>query len=133
MARSAAGIYTLNNWNHALAIHSSSGAQIYLNSDIVAQTRSSNGQHIMITGIHFGRDNNSFHGYLTDHALWARILSNNEILALADPSNVDLRVGGVPLILPPRRRIWPVAPVAEAVFLKRRNLGLRAGSREAVI
>ncbi|GIV51604.1 MAG: hypothetical protein KatS3mg038_2125 [Candidatus Kapaibacterium sp.] len=31
----------------------------------------------------------------------------NAILALADPDNVDLRVGGVPLILPPRRRSWP--------------------------
>jgi len=28
--------------------------------------------------------------------------------AVQDPSNVDLRVGGVPLILPPRRRFWPV-------------------------
>jgi len=27
---------------------------------------------------------------------------------LADPSNVDLRVAGIPLILPPRRRFWPV-------------------------
>lgn len=47
-------------------------------------------------------------GILSDVSVWSRILSDNEIAALADPSNVDLRVGGVPLILPPRRRFWPV-------------------------
>lgn len=78
--------------------------------------------------------NGTFDGFYADAIIWTgRALAPSEIEQLADPSNVDLRVGGVPLILPPRRRLWPVAPAAEAVFLKRRNLGLRAGSREAVI
>ncbi|GIV52539.1 MAG: hypothetical protein KatS3mg038_3282 [Candidatus Kapaibacterium sp.] len=47
-------------------------------------------------------------GYLADLLAWNnRILTTNEAAALADPGNVDLRVGGVPLILPPRRRSWP--------------------------
>jgi len=30
------------------------------------------------------------------------------VWSFADPSNVDLRIDGIPLILPPRRRFWPV-------------------------
>ena len=47
-------------------------------------------------------------GLLTDGMIWSRALTATEVAALADPNNVDLRVGGVPLILPPRRRFWPV-------------------------
>ena len=49
-----------------------------------------------------------WNGGLGDECAWTRVLSASEISALADPSNVDLRVSGVPLILPPRRRFWPV-------------------------
>lgn len=70
---------------------------------------------------------------VSDVLLFAESVSESIVTSLADPSNVDLRVGNIPLLLPPRRRLWPVAPVAEAVFLKRRSLGLRAGTREAVI
>ena len=45
---------------------------------------------------------------LGDRLAWNRVLALSEIRELDDPSNVDLRVGGVPLILPPRRRFWPV-------------------------
>jgi hypothetical protein len=46
-------------------------------------------------------------GTLFDPLVWNRIRGPNEVAALADPGNVDLRVGGVPLILP-LRRCWPV-------------------------
>jgi len=59
-----------------------------------------------------------FDGKLADVCVWARALSASEIAALADPGNVDLRVGGVPLILPPRRRIFPAA-VAEVAGIPR--------------
>jgi len=55
-----------------------------------------------------GWANQNWNGFLTDIMLWSRCLTESEIAALADPSNVDLRVGNVPLILPPRRRFWPV-------------------------
>jgi len=46
-------------------------------------------------------------GYVTDVLL---LDTDNMIISreLADPSNIDLRIGGIPLILPPRRRFWPV-------------------------
>ena len=36
------------------------------------------------------------------------VLSSSEHEQIADPSNLDLRIGGIPLILHPRRRYWPV-------------------------
>lgn len=80
-----------------------------------------------------GTEGRYLNGTVYDVMVWSRALSPSEISALAELSNVDLRVGGVPLILPPRRRLWPVSVVHEAVYLKRRNLGLRTGSREVVI
>jgi len=79
-------------------------------------------------------------GYLNsviaDALAWTRMLSEAEIAALADLSNVDLRVGGVPLILPPRRRFWPVAvaeaPPAVRIF-SRRQFGPRIGTRQVQV
>lgn len=34
------------------------------------------------------------------------------LLGLANPSNLDLRLGGVPLILPPARSLWPASTTA---------------------
>jgi hypothetical protein len=45
---------------------------------------------------------------ITDVMWFRRVLSPSEIEQLADPANVDLRIGNVPLILSPRRRFWPV-------------------------
>jgi hypothetical protein len=45
-------------------------------------------------------------GYLADVCVWNRVLAAYEIAALADPSNTDLRIGGVPLIQS-MRRYWP--------------------------
>lgn len=47
-------------------------------------------------------------GPICDGMIWRRALSQAEMQALADPFNIDLRIGGIPLILPPRRRFWPV-------------------------
>lgn len=44
----------------------------------------------------------------TDVMVLNTALSAATIEQLADPSNVDLRIGGIPLILPPRRRFWSV-------------------------
>ncbi|GIV52796.1 MAG: hypothetical protein KatS3mg038_3317 [Candidatus Kapaibacterium sp.] len=46
-------------------------------------------------------------GAMADLMAWNRPLTDSEGRSLGDPGNVDLRVGGVPLILPPRRRSWP--------------------------
>jgi hypothetical protein len=51
-------------------------------------------------------------GYTTDLMVFRRVLSPSEIEQLADPTNVDLRIGNVPLILSPRRRFWPVVTQA---------------------
>ncbi len=48
-------------------------------------------------------------GAIADVVVHSRCISADEIAALADPTNIDLRTGGVPLILPPRRRVFPAA------------------------
>lgn len=57
-----------------------------------------------------------FTGMLVDTCIWSRALTPSEISALADPSNVDLRVGGVPLILPPRRRFFASVEIPAPTF-----------------
>ena len=47
-------------------------------------------------------------GFMADILCFSSKLTQDDAKNLADPSNVDLRVGGIPLILPPRRRFWPV-------------------------
>ena len=44
----------------------------------------------------------SFAGYISSACIWNRALSPSEIAVLADPSNVNLSCGGVPLIREPR-------------------------------
>jgi len=63
-----------------------------------------------------GSGNQNWNGFLTDIMLWSRCLTESEIAALADPSNVDLRVGGVPLILPPRRRFFASVEIPAPTF-----------------
>lgn len=55
-------------------------------------------------------------GLIADVLIFFRIITPSEIAALADPSNVDLRVGGVPLILPPRRRLFTTAVATGPTF-----------------
>jgi len=57
-----------------------------------------------------------FQGLISDPIIAARGYSRDEISALADPSNVDLRVGGVPLILPPRRRFFASVEIPAPTF-----------------
>ena len=72
-------------------------------------------------------------GFMADILCFSSKLTQDDAKNLADPSNVDLRVGGVPLILPPRRRVWPVAvaeaPPAVQIF-SRRQFGPRIGTRQ---
>jgi hypothetical protein len=71
--------------------------------------------------------------FVADSFVHLRELSLTELQAISDYSNVDLRVPGeAPLILPVRT-YWPsVLPVAPS-YLKRRSLGIRAGTREAAL
>lgn len=72
-----------------------------------------------------------YSGLAADPMIWARALTSAEIEAIADSSNVDLRVAGIPLILPPYRRSWPVATVEAATqIFARRQFGPRVGSRQ---
>ena len=50
-----------------------------------------------------------FSGSMADPMIFSGVLPPWKIAPIADPSNVDLRVGGVPLILPPRRRVFAAA------------------------
>lgn len=59
---------------------------------------------------------NSDNAIISDFCVWLRVLFPAEISALADPSNVDLRVGGVPLILPPRRRFFASVEIPAPTF-----------------
>jgi len=94
---------------HIASIYDSGTHFGYLNGYYAGQVA----QSITSAGLNrIGHKNISWakmwYGYICDLCVFARRLTSNEISALADPSNVDLRVGGVPLILPPRRRFWPV-------------------------
>lgn len=62
-----------------------------------------------------------FDGRTADCLSFNRALSPSEISQLADPSNVDLRIGGVPLILPLWRRVYGAA-VAPSGNRRRRVL-----------
>jgi len=71
--------------------------------------------------LYIGQENYSlnrayFRGQLARLLLHSRALTPSEIAALADPSNVDLRVGGVPLILPPRRRFFASVEIPAPTF-----------------
>ncbi|GIV51434.1 MAG: hypothetical protein KatS3mg038_1955 [Candidatus Kapaibacterium sp.] len=52
-------------------------------------------------------DSQRFVGRVSDAIMLDTAIRDEHISDIADPGNVDLRVGGVPLILPPRRRSWP--------------------------
>ncbi len=79
----------------------------------------------------FFLSSNAFQGWLTDVLIWNTILPDSIGYRLADPSNVDLRVDGVPLILPPRRRIWSAIAIEPShAVLSRRQFGPRVGIRQ---
>ena len=89
----------------------------YATIDISATSGSVNtGHNKYRIGGHANRSEFAYYGMATDVMHVNRCLSPAEISALADPSNVDLRVGGVPLILPPRRRFFPSVEIHAPTF-----------------
>jgi len=106
---------TANRWYHgALVFRRAAVAELYLNAKLDGSRDVSNmgdwthQKQAILGNYDPGSYTQNFGGIIADPMLWQRALTPSEISALADPSNVDLRVGGVPLILPPRRRVWPV-------------------------
>ncbi|GIW61016.1 MAG: hypothetical protein KatS3mg087_2082 [Patescibacteria group bacterium] len=57
----------------------------------------------------------------------------NEDKADTGLDNVGLRVDGIPLILPPRRRSWPGIALAAASYSRRTTHSPRTSTREAVL
>jgi hypothetical protein len=123
----------LNAWSHLCAVwDESSGSlviSVYLNGTFFASSttagktlcRSSLGLWV---GRAFEGGNRYFLGNVGDFIV---MNGNGSGFAsvFADPSNTDLRVGNVPLILSPRRVLFPVS----STRLFRRGLYMRAGAR----
>jgi hypothetical protein len=113
----------LQNWstNHVAFVYrntkTASGFTAYLNGkeDMppVSQSNYFVGDYaytdrICVAGVNGSSNGIVANGWITDCMWFRRVLSPSEIEQLADPANVDLRIGNVPLILSPRRRFWPV-------------------------
>ena len=110
-----AGAIPAMTWHHSCGVfRRSSFGELWINgilaktANVSAISSMSHGYAPCIGNHDRGTAGDNWDGFLADIALFSRALVGAEIAALADPSNVDLRVGGVPLILPPRRRFWPV-------------------------
>lgn len=105
----------LYQWTSVVGVFQRGGqVRLYLNGLLKSAINASaigslkNSKRARLANYDPGSSTQNFDGLLADACLWSRALTPPEISALADRSNVDLRVGGVPLILPPRRRYWPV-------------------------
>jgi len=102
-----------NRWRHVAITVMKPAVQIFLDGVVDGNgytnlVPSSDPTVPLSIGAWYGDGAGQMNGTIADFMTYSRGLSDAEISALADPSNVDLRVGGVPLILPPRRRFWPV-------------------------
>lgn len=99
-------------WYHVvMQATSASNVELYVDGRFIMNVTQSSGNGGNTATLGRGGDYAGlyFTGELTDLLLLRGVyLSPAECEQIADPSNVDLRVGGVPLILPPRRRFWPV-------------------------
>ena len=137
------GVIPAMTWHHSCGVfRRSSFIELWINGILASTTNASaissmSHSYAPCIGNHDGGTaGDNWDGFLADIALFSRALVPAEIAALADPSNVDLRVGGVPLILPPRRRFWPVAvaeaPPAVQIF-SRRQFGPRIGTRQVQV
>ena len=117
---SAAAPITLNTWEHFTGTYDYSNIKLWKNGIVAEQTARTQSLPSTYGDMYIGCANMSdsfgWVGSLADCAVWSRPLSAAEIAALADPSNVDLRVGGVPLILPPRRRFFPSVEIHAPTF-----------------
>lgn len=111
--------YQNERWTHVLGRHD--GTTLWIATDGVQRNSTSAVGSIDVNdyGLTVGAfigEPFKWRGYLADPMVWNRVLSWAEIAALADPSNVDLRVGGVPLILPPRRRFFASVEIPAPTF-----------------
>jgi len=98
------------DWQHIVGVRHSGQMRIYVDGQQQTDTASCAGSITGTRPLYVGCDyliKHEFVGDIAEPVLFSRSLTPSEIAALADPGNVDLRVGGVPLILPPRRRIFP--------------------------
>lgn len=88
---------------------STNGMQLWRDGILVSYDTRSSGNVQPTAGVHIYAIESPMRA--TDAMYWTRCLSEGEIKAISDPSNVDYRLGrsGPPLILPPRRRLWPVS------------------------
>lgn len=108
-ATGAAYSCVLNTWQHVVLWYNGATIRIFVNgvqsgADVsktgaIAATASA-----LCIGNRATTDR-TFSGQIADPCIYNRALSASEIQQLADPSNVMLSG----LILPPRRKLWPVA------------------------
>lgn len=122
---------SLNAWGHNCIFRDSATKQIkkYNNGNPVGSAATyTNTPYSSTYPFYIGRRYSGVYenAIISDLCVWLRVLFPAEIAALADPSNVDLRVSGVPLILPPRRRMWPVAIAGEAATASAHFGGVRS-------
>ena len=104
---SEGGIVTFYRW-HGVGVRYTPLAQCIWNGTIVAQSSGTSGSPRQFFSLILGMAENSLDGFIADVLVWQGVISLEIMKAVQDPSNVDLRIGGIPLILPPRRRFWPV-------------------------
>ena len=111
---------SLNEWQHFVGTCSHTFVRIWKNGVFIAETAITVSPSVTYADASIGTASTGtaygWCGQLADIGFWSRPLSAGEIAVLADPSNVDLRVGGVPLILPPRRRLFPSVEIPAPTF-----------------
>jgi len=119
------GVATPTTWVHlALTRVSSTLGTLYINGVAYSANPTTTSTDVMDLRMGRSAGGTTYADILaTDGCAWNRVLAPSKISALADPSNAMLSVGGVPLLLPPRRRLWPVAagpPSFKAAWAARR-------------
>lgn len=123
------GTITVNRWFHAAATFASSANRVAWLNGVSGSAETTNTAPNGINSIHIGSHygtNAVLTGRVADVLVWNTVLSAAQIQQLADPSNAMLSG----LILPPRRRWWPVVSAATTkipVFMNHyRNLRVSA-------
>ena len=130
--------HVYGSWNFHYAVYKPDGTHVVKNGieygpgsyNGVVSTASYN----FVIGERPDADNRWFGGIITDVVLWSKPISRRFLVELTDRTNIDLRVANIPLILPPRRRYWPVAEAPPTVqIFSRRQFGPRIGSRQVQV
>ena len=98
-------------WYHACIRRVDTSVELFINGVQQGGVQTLSSNYAQIPYIEKAHGGNGYATFTSaDAMLWKSIaLSNAQISALADPSNTMLSVGNTPLILPPRRILWPVA------------------------